>query len=152
MFSMFRSPGDEDFATGGQLEVRVSERTSSAAVRDLFDIRFVNVPKDLKLFLQGALVPSDAEKRLFGGLTLLPVLVGVVEPVIVGVMEASPVPKALYLLEQGAVALFRYYDFCDGSINTKIGASVLVPGPRGGDPEGGNPGVHEQDLGVRQTG
>lgn len=165
MYSMFRSPPQQEFATGGRLEVRISERTSST-VRDVFNIRFINMPEAITRLLQGPLIPSYEEKILFGGLTALPVLVGIAEPVVVGVLEASAVPKALYLLEQAVVALFRYYDFCGSSINTEIGPSVLVPGPPGADPEVGSPGPstnlqasghlingeeNEQDLGVREV-
>lgn len=166
MYSMFRSPPQDEFSTGGCLEVRISERTS-ISVQDVFDIRFVDVPKAIKLLLRGPLIPSYEEKILFGGLTALLALVGIVEPVVVGVMEASGVPKALYLLEQAVVALSRYYDFCGSSINTEIGPSVLVPGPQGADPEVGSPGPsnnfqpasghmidgddNEQDLGVREV-
>jgi hypothetical protein len=165
MYSMFRSPPQEEFATGGRLEVRISERTSSA-VRDVFNIRFVDVPEIIALLLRAPLIPSYAEKILFGGLAALPALVGIAEPVVVGVVEASAVPKALYLLEQAVVALFRYYDFCGSSINTEIGPNVLVPEPQGPDPEVGSPGPstnlqasghlidgeeNEQDLGVREV-
>jgi hypothetical protein len=165
MYSMFRSPPQEEFMMGGHLEVRISERTSSS-VRDVFNIRFINVPEAITLLLRGPLIPSYDQKILFGGVTSLPALVGIAEPVIIGVVEASAVPKALYLLEQLVVALFRYYDFCDSSINTEIGPSVLVPRPQGVDPEFGNPGSsndlqslghvingeeNEQDLGVREV-
>ncbi|KAL3477516.1 hypothetical protein BJX99DRAFT_257333 [Aspergillus californicus] len=165
MYSMFRSPPQEEFATGGRLEVRISERTSSS-VREVFNIRFVDVPEAIALLLRGPLIPSYEEKILFGGLTALPALVGIAELVVVGVMEASATPKALYLLEQAVVALFRYYDFCSSSINTEIGPSLLVPGPQGADPEAGSPWPstnlqasghlingeeNEQDLGIREV-
>jgi hypothetical protein len=165
MYSTFCSPPQEEFAMGGRLEVRISERTSNL-VRDVFDIQFVNVPETIKLLLQRPLIPSHEQKILFGGLTALLALVGISEPVVVGVMEASAVPKALYLLEQAVVALFRYYDFCGKSINTEIGPSVPVPGPQQADPEVGSPGPstnmqalehmidgeeNEQDLGVHQV-
>lgn len=165
MYSMFRSPPQNEFATGGLLEVRISERTSNS-VRDVFNLRFVDVPEAITLLLRGPLIPSYEEKILFGGLTALLALVGIAEPVVVGVMEASAVPKALYLLEQAVVALFRYYDFCGSSINTEIGTSVLVPGPQGTDSEAASPGPstnlqdasghmiggeeNEQDLGIRE--
>ncbi|KAL4767291.1 hypothetical protein BDW60DRAFT_220676 [Aspergillus nidulans var. acristatus] len=90
MYSMFQSPGADEFAHAqGRLETRIAERTSST-VRDLY------------------------------------------EPVIAGVINADPVPKALHLLEQVVVAVFIYYDFSDQSINTKTGNEItmaLVPAP-----------------------
>ncbi|EAW16766.1 uncharacterized protein NFIA_001130 [Aspergillus fischeri NRRL 181] len=165
MYSMFRSPPEEEFAMSGRLEVRISERTSSSGW-DVFNIRFINVLEAIILLLQRPLIPSYEEKILFGGLTALPALVGIAEPVLVGVVEVSAVPKALYLLEQAVVALFWYYDFCGSSINTEIGPSVLVLGQQGPDPEVGSPGPstnlqalghlidgeeNEQDLGVREV-
>ncbi|PWY61881.1 hypothetical protein BO83DRAFT_432826 [Aspergillus eucalypticola CBS 122712] len=162
--SMEPSRRKKNFATGGRLEVSISERTSSA-VRDVFNIQFVDVPEAITLLLRGPLIPSYEEKILFGGLTALPAFVGIAEPVVVWVLEAGSFPKALYLLEQAVVTLFRYYDFCGSSINTEIGPSVLMPGPQGVDPEVGSPGpstnlqssrhlIHgeetEQDLGVRE--
>ncbi|KAL6231187.1 hypothetical protein BDW75DRAFT_244123 [Aspergillus navahoensis] len=150
---------------GGRLEVRISERTSSS-VRDVFNIQFINVPEAITLLLRALLIPSYEQKILFGGLTCLPALVGIAEPVVVGVLEASAVPKALYLLEQAVVSLFRYYDFCGSPINTEIGPSVLVARPQGADPEVGSPGSstnlqssghvingveNEQDLGIREV-
>jgi hypothetical protein len=58
--------------------------------------------------------------------------IGTIEPVIAGVINADPVPKALHLLEQVVVAVFRYYEFSDQSINTKTGNEItmaLVPAP-----------------------
>lgn len=119
MYSVFGSPVDVEFATGGCLELRISERTTST-VRDLYDIRFLNVPQSIKHFLRNPLVPSPAERLVFGGLTIVPIFVAIVEPVLVGVIHAHQVPKALYLLEQVIVAVIRYYDFSDSSINTKL--------------------------------
>ncbi|KAL4938229.1 hypothetical protein BDV06DRAFT_232030 [Aspergillus oleicola] len=126
MYSNFQSPSVDEFANAqGRLEVRVAERTSSI-VRDLYDIQFLNVPEAIKLGLQRPLVPSDIEIWLFGGSTAIPTFIGIFEPFIVGVLNADPVPKALYLLEQAVVAVLRYYDFSDRSINTKIGSTCTV--------------------------
>ncbi|KAL3429066.1 hypothetical protein BDV09DRAFT_203323 [Aspergillus tetrazonus] len=126
MYSMFQSPGADEFAHAhGRLETRIAERTSSA-VRDLYEVHFLNVPEVIRYSLQFPLVPSGMEMWLFGGTTAIPAIIGIIEPVVAGVINAAPVPKALYLLEQVIVAAFRYYDFSDQSINTKIGNEITM--------------------------
>ncbi|KAL4911203.1 hypothetical protein BDW74DRAFT_172669 [Aspergillus multicolor] len=130
IYSNFQTPSADEFANAqGRLEVRIAERTTTT-VRDLYDIHFLNVPESVKLSLQRPLIPSDFEMRLFGGSTAIPTFFGIFEPVVVGVLNAEPVPKALYLIEQLVVALFRYYDFSDRSVNTKIGDEhIAAPVP-----------------------
>ncbi|KAL4820345.1 hypothetical protein BDW67DRAFT_172590 [Aspergillus spinulosporus] len=132
MYSMFQSPSADEFAHAqGRLEIRIAERTSST-VRNLYEVHFLNVSEEIRYGLQFPLVPSRMEMWLFGGSTAIPAIIDIIEPVIAGVINADPVPKALYLLEQVVVAAFRYYDFSDQSINTKIGneiAMALVPAP-----------------------
>jgi hypothetical protein len=117
MSSTFQSPPEREFDFGGELELMVWEKGMTYEY-PISKVRFMKVPEILSLLMKNPLVPSTLERRVFGLSTIVPVIFGIFDAIIIGCSASTPVPKILYTVEQLVVS--RYYDFSDVSINTKL--------------------------------
>lgn len=119
MFASFRSPPEDEFIHGGELELTVWEK-GMATEYPIYKVNFMKVPGIISPIMKNPLVPSRLEKRIFGLSTIIPIILGIFDAIIIGCSNSTPVPKSLYTVEQLAVSVLRYYDFSDSSINTKL--------------------------------
>lgn len=119
MFAAFQSPPEDEFVHGGELELTVWEK-GMASEYPIFKVNFMKVPGIISILMKSPLVPSALGKRIFGLSTIVPIMFGIFDAIIIGCSDSTPVPKILYTVEQLGVSVLRYYDLSDVSINTKL--------------------------------
>jgi hypothetical protein len=125
IFSGFKGPKEHEFeisTMAATLLLKIDEVEYSGH-RELYTFRFESVPQSIygTRILENSLQAEWYLRAFLGPFVLAFQLPGLIAPILFSLADLHPLAHVYWIVEQGAVNLLKYYDFCNIRVNTRFG-------------------------------
>jgi len=121
MFYTFSSPADDTFSKENRLTIKVFDDNTE---NELYSVLLQQLPITVVVLMQSGLTPTRMERLLFGGLIIIPAILGVIEPIVVIIGNDGLGLQTYLFIEQIITWVVKYYDPCDTFVNTKFDENI----------------------------
>jgi hypothetical protein len=125
IFSGFNGPKEDDFESStmaATLLLKINE-VEYGGPRELYTFRFESVPQSIygTWVLETSLQAEWYLRAFLGPFIIAFHLPGLIAPILFSLADLHPLAHVYWVVEQGAVNLLKYYDFCNIRVNTRFG-------------------------------
>jgi hypothetical protein len=125
IFSGFNGPTEREFESStmaATLLLKIDE-VEYGGSRELYTFRFESVPRSIygTWVLESSLQAEWYQRAFLGPFIVAFHLPGLIAPILFSLADLHPLAHVYWAVEQGAVNLLKYYDFCNIRVNTRFG-------------------------------
>jgi hypothetical protein len=125
VFSGFLVPEDIEFEKSvgaATLCLKVYDEKQSGYRKHLYTETFERVPASIHgpWILGGSLLAVKSLRLVLGTVLLALLLPSLLAPIIFTFADSHPLAQVYWAVEQGAVVVLKYYDFCGAKVNTRF--------------------------------